>query len=231
MGRLIYALEEKEHKNDKNNVFACMHRNMDPLIMQTVIDSQFIGFTEKAIVFLEGNCGCCWITACTNYIRAHGWLTDLINTIIRLVKIEIQYFDVIKDSFLTYSLYRIVGGHQAIWEFPSHFSIVTVLCLAASVVVPLMFATLHLVVNNPFLIVTTSDKEQTGWRRVTMSLVCCCLSFLNPILLINNYEEAKEKTRRMAKVLDKNTYQQMKKTIEIKEQWTSFVRIELGILY
>ena len=113
-------------------------------------------------------------------------------------------------------------------DFPKEFSIVVVLCLAASVVVPLVFATLHLVVNNPFLIVTTSDKEQTGWRRAVMTLVCCCLSILNPILLVNNYERAKEKTRKMAKVMKETTIEQMKKTIEIKEQWTSFLIIESG---
>ena len=63
-----------------------------------------------------------------------------------------------------------------------------------------------------------------------MTLVCCCTSFINPILLLNNYEGAKEKTRKMAKDMDKNTIEQMKKTKEIKEQWTSFVIIELGII-
>ena len=100
--------------------------------------------------------------------------------------------------------------------------------MAASVVVPVVFATLHLVVHNPFLIVTTSEKQQTGWRRAAMTLVCCCLSFINPILLVDNYERAKEKTRKMAKAMDKNIIQQKKKNKEIKEQWTSFVRIENG---
>ena len=229
MGKHMYALEEAKHKSEKSEIFACMHRNMDPQIMKTIIDSQFKGLTEKTIEFLEKSC-CCgrWITACLDYIRAHEWLTDLLNTIMRLVKIELQYLDVVKDSFLTYSLYNIVGGHQAILDFPTEFSIVVVLCLAASVVVPVVFATLHLVVHNPFLIVTTSDKQQTGWRRAAMTLVCCFLSLLNPILLVNNYERAKEKTRKMAKAMDKDTIDQMKKTKEIKEQWTSFVRIEHG---
>ena len=61
-----------------------------------------------------------------------------------------------------------------------------------------------------------------------MTLVCCCLSFINPILLVDNYERAKEKTRKMAKVMDKDTIQQIKKTKEIKEQWTSFVKVEHG---
>ena len=229
MGRHIYALEETKHKSDKNEIFACMHRNMEPLIMQTVIDSQFTGMTEKAIEFLESCCCGRWITICLEYIRAHEWLTDLINTIKRVVKIELQYLDVVKDSFLTYSLYKIVGGHQAIWDFPTEFSIVVVLCMAVSVVVPMMFATLQLVVHNPFLIVTTTlDKEQTRWRRATMTLFCCFLSFLNPILLVNSFEGAKEKTRKLAKVMDGNTIQHMIRTKEIKKQLTSFIIIEHG---
>ena len=205
-----------------------MHKNMHPIIMQTVTKSKFKGLTEKTIEFLECCCCCRWITSCFDCVRSHEWLTDLLKTIIRLIKIELQYLDVVKDSFLTYSLYRIVGGHQAILDFPTEFSIVVVLCLATSVIVPVVFATLHLVVHNPFLIVTTSDKEQTRWRRALMTLVCCFLSLLNPILLVNYYEDAKEKTRKMAKAMDKNTIDQMKKTKEIKEQWTSFVRIEHG---
>ena len=227
MGKLIYSLEEVLHKGNKNEIFACMHRNMDPLVMQTVIDSKVKGLTEKTIEFLESCCGR-WITISLDYIRAHEWLTDLLNTIKRLVKIELEYLDLVKDSFLTYSLYRIVGGHQTIIEFYTEFSIVVVLCLATSVVVPVIFSTLHLVVHNPFLIFTTSDKEQTGWRRAAMTLVCLCTSFLNPILLLNNYEGAKEKTRKMAKDMDTNTIEQMKKTKEIKRQWTSFVITELG---
>ena len=195
--------------------------------MQTVIDSKFKGLTEKTIEFLESCCGR-WITISLDYTRAHEWLTDLLNTIKRLVKIELQYLDLVKDSFLTYSLYRIVGGHRAICDFSTEFSIVVVLCLATSVVVPVIFSTLHLVVHNPFLIFTTSDKGQTGWRRAAMTLICFCTSVINPILLLNNYEGAKEKTRKMAKDMDQNTIEQMKKTKEIKEQWTSFVNIELG---
>ena len=61
-----------------------------------------------------------------------------------------------------------------------------------------------------------------------MTLVFLFLSVLNPIFLVNSYERFKEKTRKMAKTMDKNTMQQMKATRAIKDQWTAFVRIELG---
>ena len=199
------------------------------MIMQNIVDSQFKGHAQKTIDFIEGCCTKRWITACFDFIIAHEWLTDLINTIKRLVKIELQYLDIMKDSFLAYSLYKIVGGHQAIRDFPTKFSIVVVLCLSASVVLPVVFATLHLIVYNPYIFFTTpSNQKVSAWRRALMTLVFLFLSVLNPIFLVNSYERFKEKTRKMAKTMDKNTMQQMKATRAIKDQWTAFVRIELG---
>ena len=60
---------------------------------------------------------------------------------------------------------------------------------------------------------------------------CWLLSFLNPIFLLSAYEEAKEDTRIMAKVMADNVLLQMRKTRNVKEQWLSFLRIELGRQY
>ena len=197
--------------------------------MQNIIDSQFKGLTQKTIDWLETCCKKRWITACLDFITAHEWLAELLNTIKRLVKIELQYLDIMKDSFLAYSLYKIVGGHQAIRDFPTKFSIVVVLCLSASVVLPVVFATLHLIVYNPYIFFTTpSNQKVSRLRRALMTLILFLLSVLNSIFLVNSYEGSKEKTRKMAKTMDKNTMQQMKATSAIKDQWTAFVRIELG---
>ena len=154
---------------------------------------------------------------------------DLLNTIKRLVKIELQYLDIMKDSYLALSLYQIVGGHHAIWDSPTEFPIVVVLCLAASVVLPVVFATLHLIVHNTYLtFIATSNQVVSGWRRAILSTILFILSVLNPIFLVNSYEGFKEKTRKMAKTMDKNVMQQMKATRAIKDQWTTFLRIELG---
>ena len=213
----------------ESEIYSCLHKNMDALNMQNIVDSQFKRLTKKTIDFLETCCKKRWITGCLDFITAHEWLAELLNIIKRLVKIELQYLDIMKDSFLAYSLYQIVGGNQAIWDFPTEFSIVVVLCLAASVVLPVVFATLHLIVYNPYIFFTTpSNQEASVWRRALMTLVFLLLSVLNPIFLVNSYERFKEKTRKMAKTMDKNTMQQMKATRAIKDQWTAFVRIELG---
>ena len=106
-----------------------------------------------------------------------------------------------------------------------------VLLLAATVVLPLFFATLHLVVHSPFMILSRQKniEDSTGLKRVLATVICFLFSVLNPILLVNAYEGSKEKIRVMAKVKDENIIHQMGKSRKIKEQWAAFVRIELGI--
>ena len=158
-----------------------------------------------------------------------GTLQIYINTTVRLVRIEFQYLDILKDSFLACSLFFIVGGTQAISEFPTNFSIVVVICLLSSVVWPVLLATLHLVVHNPFLIFPmTTHKKRAIWKKVLMISTCCVLSIFNPIFLLNSYESAKEKTRAMARDMDRKVLLQMRHARAIKDQWVSFIQIELG---
>ena len=106
--------------------------------------------------------------------------------------------------------------------FSTQFSMIVVLCFFGSVVIPIMFATLHLAIHNPWM-VNKSRLERTGL--ITLFSV---LSFLNPIILVGAYEDAKEKTRKLAQSLDASFSHQMKKLKCIKTQWSTFIRIELG---
>ena len=197
--------------------------------METVVNSQFIGLTQKCTDKLESCCNRRWITKSYDYSLAHEWISVFINTTVRLVKIEFQYLDILKDSFLACSLFFIVGGTQAISEFPTNFSIVVVLCLLSSVVGPVLLATLHLVVHNPFLILPmTPHKKRAIWKKVLMIAICSVLSIFNPIFLVNAYESAKEKTRVMARNMDREVISQMRHARAIKDQWVSFIQIELG---
>ena len=229
MCRELYSIESKIHENDKAEIFCCLHKNMDPLIMETVVNSQFKGLTKKCTDKLESCCKRRWITKSYDYSIAHEWMSVIINTTVRLVKIEFQYLDILKDFFLACSLFLIVGGTKAIIEFPTNFSIVVVLCLLSSVIGPVFFATLHLVVHNPFLIFPkATHKNRAIWKKVLMISICCLLSIFNPIFLVNAYESAKERTRVMARYMDRKVILQMRHARAIKDQWVSFIQIELG---
>ena len=73
-----------------------------------------------------------------------------------------------------------------------------------------------------------SEKINSRIKKTVMTLLCCLLSFLNPVLLVNAYEGAKDHTRAMAKSMNAKLVQQMENLNKIKTQWVTFIQIELG---
>ena len=115
-------------------------------------------------------------------------------------------------------------------KLPSYFPNIVVLCFFASVVIPIFLATLHLAIHNPFMIFYIMPSETTNSRmkKTVMTLLCTFLSFLNPVFLLNAYEGAKEGTKSLAKSMSAEVYQQMETLKNIKHQWVTFIKIELG---
>ena len=216
----LYSGLEKIYHHDRAEIFSFLHKNMDPIIMENVINRQFPGFAKEFIANIK-----------EKFMMFDERIFAAKDTLTRLLMIELEYLDILKDSFIAISLYYIVGGYQAILDFPTHFSIIVVLCMFTTVVVPIFFATLHLVVHNPFMVFNfdSSHKIKGKWKKLFMTFSCCILSFLNPILLVNAYESAKEKSKSMAKSMDRNIITQLRHTQNIKMQWLSFLKIELGI--
>ena len=226
----VYAILEKIFKNDKREIFSCLHQDFDPLIMQNVVDSQFPGILKKITNKIEGTVKYPFITKFSDLMVVNERISTFKSTITRLIKIEFEYLDILKDTILAITIYKIIGAFPAIFDFPTNFSVVVDLCLFATVIIPLFFATLHLEIHNPYMIFNLGQSftVKKAWKKTLMSLTCCLLSFLNPILLINAYEASKEKFKNMAKSLDENMILQLRYAKKIKYQWASFVNIELG---
>ena len=222
----MYAILEKIHRNDIRQIFSCLHQDFDPLIMQNIVSNQFPGIAKKTLNKIEDFVIYPFFTRFSDLINVN----IIKSTISRLIKIELEYLDILKDTILAITIHRIIGGYQAILSFPDNFSVVVDLCLFATVIIPLFFATLHLVIHNPYMIfnLNLSTKIKKSWKKILLSLTCCLLSVFNPILLINAYEAAKEKFRKMAKTLDDKMILQLKNANKIKDQWAFFVNIELG---
>ena len=225
--RDLYAFEEKVHNNDKSEIVCCLHKNLDPIIMEHILDNQFPGIIKKCMDYLDTKKG---FNIVFDFIEENEHFNNVKNTITRLVKMELEYLDILKDSYFAFTLLSIVGGHQAIFDFPTNFSIVVVLCFFGSIIFPIMFATLHLATHNPCMIfyIMPSEKVQSRMKKTIMALLCCILSFLNPVLLLNAYEGAKERMKRLALTMHPNVVQEMRNTKAIKNQWITFIKIELG---
>ena len=74
----------------------------------------------------------------------------------------------------------------------------------------------------------TPSKVKSRLERVMITCFCFLFSFLNPILLVNAYESAKEKTRKMVQHLNTDVINQVTYLKAIKNQWIVFMKIELG---
>ena len=224
----LYALESEVHNNNVNDVYCCLHKNLDPVIVEVILENQFPGFIKKCVEYFENLKG---IRTLVDFLDENRFLILFKDTIVRLVKIELEYLDILKDSFLAFSLFTITGGYNSIIKLPSHFANIVVLCFFASVVIPIFFATLHLVIHNPFMVfyIMPSETINSRIKKTVMTLLCCLLSFLNPVLLVNAYEGAKDRTKAMAKSMNAELVQQMDNLNKIKHQWVTFIKIELGM--
>ena len=46
--REIYAFEEEIHNSDKCEIYCCLHKNLDPLIMEYILETQFPGVMNSS---------------------------------------------------------------------------------------------------------------------------------------------------------------------------------------
>ena len=118
-------------------------------------------------------------------------------------------------------------GHFYLDRNVSNFSSAVVIIMFCSVLVPLMLSSLHLAVNNPLMIWRLRNK---GSQRLSISIkILTFLCFwLNPILLTNVLENAKEATIYFGKHFDYGVIRSLERYREIKLQLIEFLRIELS---
>ena len=84
------------NENKKNEIFSCLHQKMDPSIMNIIVDSEFKGLTQKCIDGIEDCFGKRCITKSFDCITAKEWLDVLITSFVRIVKLEIEYFAILR---------------------------------------------------------------------------------------------------------------------------------------
>ena len=182
-------------------------------------------YLDKIVTYMETIfCGT-WITWIQDKIITTDWLSELIDTVMAIVRIVSNFTDMFKDTFLTVTLMVILGGPLEVLSHPAQFTSVVVLTLSASILVPLVTSSLHLVSNNPGMI-----HSFTGVRGSVVIVIHLACSFLNPLMLINRYETAKEKIRIMTKrsYQDSRVPRMIQQCRLIKMQLTEFWKIELG---
>ena len=233
--RKVYDVEDRLYKGNNSDIFYRFRTNFDPLVVSEILEAKFPGLTQATIDFLEGCfghcCSCCnrFITRIQDSVTKSEWMTQVLQTFIKMIKIQANFIDLLKDSLLTYSMLRSVGGLNTLFNFPTNFSSVIIMISFSLIVGPIILSTLTLVLNNPSLIYKTG-KENGVIRRVFTTIICIICCIINPVLLINTLEKVKDDARKEAKK-NQDPKQITAKFTEyrrIKIHYVQHLTIELG---
>ena len=133
IGLKVFALEEKLSKGERM-VFTSIHNNYLPEVANLVIEAKFPGFVDQ-------------------HFRCINVISDFYNSFEKIkrtrlligtsVTIIAQYSDVFKDIYLLSILFRINGGLSSLYEFPCKFSSMIVICIATTIVGPLLLGSIY----------------------------------------------------------------------------------------
>ena len=230
--KMFYDLESRVHEENQQEMFLCLHKNVDPKIVGKILDAKFGTVMETFIRKIEVGLQWKLITEFRDRVKREEWLWTLLYTIRKSLSILFTYIDMFKDSSLGFSILITAGGFSGIMDFPTNFSSVVVISIFCSIIVPLLISSLHLSIYNPFIIWNIhTTKPPSILRKIMMSFVCFICTILNPILLIIVYERLWEKSRRLGKYcwLDRKGIYLQKKLKHVKSQLYEFLKIELGL--
>ena len=216
-----YILEEQKHQQHDAEIFCCLHNNLEPVVCEMVIDSNFPGIMEKY---------CSKITTFLDNLNRNEKYKKAMYHISKIGGLLGHYSDIFKDSFLLYTICNINGGIKPLLDFPTKFTSVVIFLSGASIIFPLLISTIHLAKNNAKMIYTSIKSKVSKTKLLFLKVGVILLAVVNPILLQNSYETIKEKTREHAKQLNTTRLSKLrKKLMKTKRQFVDFVRIDLAL--
>ena len=155
-------------------------------------------------------------------------MKKIIKLILTILKIEARYIVQLKDVILSFLMLQAIGGLYTIVEFPGYFTSVMVVIMLSSIIVPAILSSIHLAVNNPFMIVRSDGKESSKMPRCMAKVLSFLLSAANPIFLQLYYDEKKEEARRLIQNSNIEAIRVLQQCRKIKKQAVEFLKIALG---
>ena len=141
--------------------------------------------------------------------------------------------DIMKDIILAISLLFIIGGPATIYNFPTKFPSVIVILYGVTIISPIFFMIVQLTTIHPYIILHFMRKTATGIKRITMKIICICLSSFNYAFLVFNLEVTREKAISKAKHSSERAEDDILKLFAecklIKKEIIQIFKIELGL--
>ena len=219
IGLKIFALEEILCKQEAM-VFRSLHNNYLPEVANLVIDSKFPGFVDKHLSIIH---------KFSDYINSFERFHTVRILIGKSVTIVAQYSDIFKDIYLLLILLKINGGVRTLYEFPLKFSSMIILCVATTIVGPLIISSIQLANSNPGLIFNSKRKDKWSVRLMRAGVILTC--FVNPMILKVAFENVQEKIRKHSHTSDPSDklVKLVNKKMKIKKQLSIFLKVDMGL--
>ena len=203
----FYIYEKKKHEENEAEIFCCLHNNLEPIVCEMLIDSNFPGFMEKNFSSL---------TTHLDKLNRNEKFRKFMHHSTKLGGLLGHYSDVAKDTFLFFTILNINGGIKQIFEFPTKFTSLIIIFFGSSIIFPLLISSIHLAKNNYQMIYSGSKlSKMTKTKICFLKIGVILLSIFNPIILKEQYENVKEKTRLEAKKLNSSSLSQIELKINL----------------
>ena len=214
----IMELELQSHGNNIARVLCCLHNNLDPEMAQMLLDFYFPGVMETLLQKFPGIEN----RKKDSGVQRHIYM-EMFFTILFILQV---YSDVFKDCYIVVTIFYIIGGINSFLAFPTNFTSVLLLCLAASVLLPLLLSSLQLAIENPEMVFNMERRRGLDGTRIAMQFSVFIFLFLNPVFLLHVYQlNEKKKVSRQ----DERIVRALEKCRLVRIQFTKYIKMELSL--
>ena len=145
-----------------------------------------------------------------------------------ITKIELKYIDIFKDLGLSILMLNLIGGPLTIIKFPTNFGSAVVICMFASIFIPILISCLHLSVNNFDMFLPMINGKTSKIRTVLRISFMFILSPFLPVFLETHYIKTEGEAEALIQTYNNEAVEKKRYCRKIKKQLINFVKIELG---
>ena len=213
----FYELEETKHNQNESEIFLCIHKKLDTIVVSKMIDAKFPGCLQPINNLFKN---------LSNMIIKSEVAKKVLSSIQALIKIELKYVDMCKDLGLSVLMLELIGGIQAIYDLPTNFGSVIVVVMFTSIFLPMIISTLHLI--NANVVDEYILKSYNKIQKFLLTVLFLLMSPFHPIILDTLHHQKLEKARRLANKYKIEAIKALEKCKSIKKQLVTFFKIELG---
>ena len=228
---IIFDFIGKLHNNCEAEIYFYLRNNFDPVQVQQMIDAKYPGIIDSLMKWIEKFVRRPILTEITSFIIRTESAMKIKENMSAIISVEVKFLDIFKDLGISILMLKLIGGPQAISDFPTNFGSVIVICMFASIFIPMLISSLHLAANNFDMFLPKRNVKASKYSKLRICLVTALLfllSPLHPVFLETLYLQTAEEAREMARCYKTEVVQKKLQCRKIKKQLANFMWIELG---